>query len=93
MRTGREKPDEQVGSNVVIHIYYLEVIVLCCEQTFLALVEYMVALQRAGKAYYIIDEWSAKTHSGGLDRAVRQWAVATYLMGKENASGVYISGE
>ena len=63
------------------------------EQTFLALVEYMVALQRAGKAYYIIDEWSAKTHSGGLDRAIRQWAVATYLMGKENASGVYISGE
>lgn len=61
------------------------------EQEFVALVNYMVKIQHAGKAYFSLNEWGAHTNSSGLDRAIRQWCVSTYLMGKNQASAVYIS--
>lgn len=61
------------------------------EDAFVDLVDYMVKIQQAGKAYYSLNEWGAMANASGLDRAVRQWCVSTYLMGKNQASAVYIS--
>ena len=52
---------------------------------------YIVALQANGKAFYSLNEWGKMSAGNGLDKAIRQWCVGTYLMGKAQASGVYIS--
>eukprot|EP01046_Picozoa_sp_COSAG06_P036589 COSAG06_NODE_4049_length_4632_cov_3.283256_4_plen_59_part_00 len=41
------------------------------EEEFVALVDYMVKIQAAGKAYYSLNEWGAQTNASGLDRAIR----------------------
>lgn len=45
----------------------------------------MTALQQQGKGYYVINQMPT------VDRAGVAWAMASYLMGKGAASGVYVS--
>ncbi len=48
-------------------------------------IQFMESLQAQNKAYYIINQFNS------VDRAEIQWAVASYLMGKEHSAGLFIS--
>lgn len=52
----------------------------------LALVGFMEYVQQQGKAYMAINEATT------VDDATVQWVLASYLMSKEHAAGVFISG-
>ncbi len=51
------------------------------------LVQFMQYVQQQGKTYYILNEF--KTDS--LSSEQLQWALASYLMGKDRSSAIYIS--
>ena len=48
-------------------------------------VHFMVSVQQQHKAYYLIEQFPS------VGRAEIQWALATYLMGKEHAAWLFIS--
>lgn len=50
-------------------------------------VQFMESLQKQNKPYYVLNQFSS-----GVNREAIQWALASYLMGKEHAAAVFISG-
>jgi len=55
-------------------------------QTWLDLVSFAEYVQQQGKAYMAIDEVAT------VNDAEVEWALASYLMSKEHASGIFVSG-
>ena len=53
-----------------------------------ACVRFMRQLQQRGKAYFSINEWGGPD---GVNATVREFVVASYLAGKEQAASVYLS--
>ena len=48
---------------------------LVTEEEFVELVEYIVALQAHGKAFYSLNEWGKIDAANGLDKTIRQFCV------------------
>jgi hypothetical protein len=55
----------------------------------LAIESFVTYVQGQGKGYFSINQQAGAT----VDRPAIQWALASYLMSKEHASGIYVSGQ
>jgi hypothetical protein len=67
------------------------------EPEWLARIHLMVDLQREGRAYYSIAEFtdpppSANFCAPAVTTNELQWALASYLMGKEHSAAIFVSG-
>jgi len=51
-------------------------------------IQFMEAVQKSDKPYYIINQFN---HSGPINRDEIQWALASYLMGKDHFAALFIS--